>query len=306
MTDPRVIAAIQRDFIPYAHCGSPGLNNYRVLTASGKMLADHDRFPSEAMSAGLLEWSKLPEAERKPRVVTGLTKVNDYPKPPDPPKNGLILRSHVRGLQRDEDGDLTWTGQLAAGNGVYSLPAEPQLDHVWITQAEWKSMVPYNPSLGFTFEAPKRVAERIAMFHMLDKGLGCNNFVWEKASAKMTLKVVEVTDVRIKMDLSGKGLIGKDGNYPVRYQGIVEVDRKKGEISRFDVIALGRDGGDMRSDDEKIARSNFWYRIGPKCKVVMAIAFEKIAGDKPIDRVPPYAIMFDSAKTNNKPYFQPE
>jgi hypothetical protein len=39
---------------------------------------------------------------------------------------------------------------------VYSLPAEPQLDHVWVREAEWKSMVPYNPSLGFTFEAPKR------------------------------------------------------------------------------------------------------------------------------------------------------
>src|SRR5262249_41675729 len=155
---------------------------------------------------GLVEWLKLPDAERKPRVVAGLPKVKEYPKPPDPPKNGLILRSHVRAMQRDEDGDLTWTGQLAAGNGVYSLPAEPQLDHVWITEAEWKSLVPFNPALGFEFAVPKRVAERIAMFHMLDKGIGCNNFLWEKASAHMALKVAELTEDRIKMHLSGKGL----------------------------------------------------------------------------------------------------
>lgn len=302
MTDSRVLDAIRRDFIPYAHCGSFGLNNYRVLSPSGKLLASHDRYPATAMHAGLAEWAKIPEAERRPQLVKGVPRVKDYPAPPDPPKNGLILRSYVRALQRDEAGDFSRTGPILVGNNAYSFAAEPQLDHVWITEAEWKALIPANPSVGVRFDMPRRVAERFAMFHMLDKGLGCNCFLWEKATAKMNLTVAKVTDGEIQMHLSGAGLIGKDGTTPVRFQGVVEIDRRKNEISRFDMIALGRDGTDLRDGADSI--SNFHYRLSAKNKVVMAIAFEKIEGDKPIDRVPPYAIMFNSAKTNNLPYFQ--
>jgi hypothetical protein len=266
------------------------------------MLASHDRYPTEAMKAGLTEWGKLPEGERQPRIAKGVPRVKEYPAPPEPPKNGLILRSYVRGLQRDDEGDFSRTGPIGVGNNAYSFAAEPQLDHAWITEAEWKSMIPSDPAVGIRFEMPRRIAERFAMFHLLDKGLGCNCFLWEKASAKMHLSVAEASDAKIRMNLSGNGSIGKDGKEPVRFQGIVEVDRRKNEISRFDLIALGRAGGDLRDGAESV--SNFRYRLSPKSKVVMAVAFEKIEGDKPIDRVPPYAIMFDSAKTNNLPYFQ--
>jgi hypothetical protein len=37
----------------------------------------------------------------------------------------------------------------------------------------------------------------------------------------------------------------------------------------------------------------------------MAIAFELIEGSRPIDRVPPYAIMFDSERNYGRPYFAP-
>ncbi len=84
MTDSRVIEAINRDFIPYAHCGSPGLNNYRVLSASGKLLASHDRYPTEAIKTGLAEFAKLPAAERGPRIAKGVPRVKDYPRAAEP------------------------------------------------------------------------------------------------------------------------------------------------------------------------------------------------------------------------------
>ncbi len=193
---------------------------------------------------------------------------------------------------------------MTVANHAYSFAAEPQLDHVWITEPEWKAMIPAKAEIGFTFEMPKPVAERFAVFHMLDKGLGCNGHFWEKATARMSLKVIEATNERIKMALSGKGLIGKAGSEPVIFQGWIEVDRAKGEISRFDMVALGRDNVDLRTAENEKSVSNYWYRVGPKATVMMAIAFEKIAGDKPIDRVPPYAIMFNSAKAYNRPYFK--
>lgn len=305
MTDPRVIAAIDRDFIPYAHCGSPGLNNYRVVTAAGKVLADHDRYPTEAMSAGLLAWSTLPEEERKARNAFGVPRVKDFPRPPEPPRNGLILRSTIRALQRDEDGDLTWTGALAAGNGIYSIPAEPQLDHMWITESEWKAMIPVDPQLGGKIAVPKAVAERLATFHLMDKGVGCNGFYWDNPTCDMSMKIVHVSPDQVKLELQGMARIGKKVDYPVRLQGKVEVDRARGEFTRFDMIALGKDNGDFRTPEEMTARNNFWYRLSPKCKVVMAFAFEKVNGDKPLERVPPYPIMYDSQKVANKPYFPP-
>lgn len=306
MTDGRNLAAIQRDFIPFANCGFPGVNQFRVVTAAGKILGQHERYPSEAIREGLAAWNALPEEERKPRAVSGVPRVAGYTKPPDPPRGGLILKSHVRALQRDPDGELTWTGPVAVSSGTYELPPEPQLDHVWLTEAEWRSMVPVDPQVGDVLKVKPQIAQRIATFHLSDKALGCCAFLWEKAKGEIKLRVSNVSESTIEMDLTGMARIGNDGTFPVRLQGRLKVDRKKNQFTRFDMIALGRDDSDFRTDDEKIKPNTYWYRLSPKYKVVLAIAFELVDGTRAIDRVPPYAIMFDSERTYQKAYLPKE
>lgn len=276
-----------------------------VVTGTGKVLAEHDRYPTEVMREGLRAWSQLPEADRRPRKVSGVPRIPDFPRPPEPPPGAIILRSHVRALERHADGQLTWTGPLSVASGEYSYAAEPQLDHVWILTSEWQAMIPADPRVGQSLRVPDSVAQRLATFHLMDKALGCGVFLWENARADLTLRVASVDPGTMHMDLQGLAWIGKKGDYPVRLQGRLTVDRIRGEFTRFDLIALGQDEGDMRTPEQRRQRFNIWYRVSPQAKLVMAIAFELIEGSRPIDRVPPYAIMFDSERNYGRPYFAP-
>ncbi len=276
-----------------------------VVTGTGKVLAEHDRYPLQVMRDGLRAWDELPEAERRPRRVSGVPRVSAFPRPAEPPPGALILRSHIRALERHPDGQLTWTGPISVAADDYNFAPEPQLDHVWITEAEWKSMIPGAPRVGNIVRVPPAISRRIATFHLIDKALGCGVFLWDQARADNNIKVVAVDDRWIHMEMTGQAWIGKKGDYPVRLNGRLTVDRRRGEFSRFDLIALGKDDGDFRTAEERSQRNSFWYRVGPQSKVVMAIAFEMIEGVRPIDRVPPYAIMFDSEKTYGRPYFEP-
>ena len=77
-----------------------GHNGYVVATADGKILAKTTHL-SDALRDGLAAWNALPEAERKPRLPNGIKKVEGMSYPPSPPRNGLILKVHIRALQRD-------------------------------------------------------------------------------------------------------------------------------------------------------------------------------------------------------------
>ena len=290
-------------FVPLAHCGMNGHNGYIVLTSTGKELAVETHL-EDAVRKGLAAWATLPEEERKPRYPVGLPKVKGGSYPPAPPRNGLILRSQIRPLQRDEKtGELLPVTRMNVAAGEYGFDNEPQLDHVWLTEKEWKALIPAAATVGTTVDVPKPLVERIAKFHLLDKGLGCA-FFWERANGEMKLQVEEVTDTALRLRLNGLAWIGKSLDYPVRFQGFVGVDRAKGTIAHFDMLAIGKDDGDFRPPAERTQHFSFHYVLRPNCSVVMAIAFEKLDGNKPTERVPPYAIMCETDRTSNNPYFK--
>lgn len=281
----------------------PGANRYMIMTATGKQLAEHMSL-EEAVRQGGRAWDALPDEERRPRFPVGLPKVANMSSPPNPPKNGLILRSQSRGLQRHRTtGELVMIDRLVVGDGSYTFENEPQPDHVWLTEEEWKTLIPADPKVGQDVPLSKAIATRIAVFHLFDRGLGCMGFCWDKATGQMTATVSDVTDARISVRLTGLAKVGKAGDMPVRLQGIVEIDRARSEITRFDLLALGKTDGDARPEDLRVKRFEFSYQTRPNHGLVMAISFEKINGDKDIDRVPPLAVMVDSGKTYNKPYF---
>jgi hypothetical protein len=215
----------------------------------------------------------------------------------------LILKTYTRGLLRDDKGELRRPRRYLMAGGGYGWAAEPQADHVWLTESEAKALIPADPKEGVSLSVPKSVCQRIATFHLHDKALGTPGFFWDKASCTMNLSVFEVSDTRIRMSLKGSALLGeKDGGYSVNFDGLVIYDRTKGKLIHLMVVALGRDGGEQRTTKVRDSSLNISYEVPKGTTPLLAVAFELVSGERPIDRVPPYAIMYDSGKHYNRPY----
>jgi hypothetical protein len=275
-----------------------GSNNHLVLDLVGKDLVPG--VPSPDLSKGLEAWAKLPEKVRKPdpKKLPVIDRFEQEPVPP--PKGGLILKTYVRGLQRDAKGKLhPCTRYLIPGG--YGYPADPQSDHVWLTAAECKALVPRSPKKGATVKVPDDLAWRIGTFHLLNKALGSPMYFHPKVSGKLTLTVTEAT-AATKMRLDGKILLGGEGGDPVQFLGYASYDNKTKAFTRFDVVALGRDLVEQKSKAvrDKLLKA---YEVREGWVPVLAVTFELVKGDRTMDRVPPYAIMYNSERSYSLPYF---
>lgn len=278
----------------------PGMtdNKTTVMTANGRVLSEEGR-PDGVMAAALKAWAAVPLDERRPKKVTPL---EDYPDPPAPPPNGLILKTYSRALLRDEKGKLSRPAKQTIGDGGYGWNAEPQTDFVWLSEAEWKSLVPPEVAKGKSHPVPAEIVQKIGTFHLLDKSLGTPDFYWDKVKGELTLTVEEATTAGHRSALEGEIRLG-DKEYPVRFRGKLTYDAKKQAFTKVDVVALGRDDGDQRSPEQRKARNKTRYEVPKGSVPLLAVTYERVDGTALLDRVPPYAIMYDSAKNYAKPYF---
>jgi hypothetical protein len=255
------------------------------LTASGKLLywKNAGQLPGEMRKAlhwGLEAWRKLPASERKP----GAIQVEDIKLDPRfthaPPPGGLIVNVFTRALERDAKGELR-----PAESKVNGVNREPQRDHLWLTQAEWKALIPARPKPGETVPVPAAVQHRIFQFHLVDSTLG-EPVLWTRdqiRSGRLTLTVTDVTATSIQMRLDGSALLATEANvkkaergYDVRLLGQLHYDVSRKRLDRFDIVALGDCWG-----------KNPIYGAGRPGRALLGIAFELARGDAPADRVPP-------------------
>jgi hypothetical protein len=255
------------------------------LTAGGKLLywKNAGQLPDEMRKAlrwGLEAWHKLPESERKPGAVTVESVKEDPRFARTPPPGGLIVNVFTRGLQRDAKGELH-----PAESKVNGVNREPQRDHLWLTESEWKALIPSHPKQGDTVAVPAAVQRRIFQFHLVDSTLG-EPVTWTREqirSGRLTLTVTEVTAAQVELRLEGSALLATDKDvkkaergYDVRLLGRLRYDVAKKRLDRFDVVALGDCWG-----------KNPIYGQGPTGRSPLGVAFELAHGDTPADRVPP-------------------
>src|SRR5947209_3459675 len=141
------------------------------LTPDGKLLAYRNAGQApdvmrEVLRQGLHEWQKLPDERRKPGAVA----VGD-PGPLDPvyartpPPGGLIVTVFTRILDRTPTGFTKGTCRTLGGD-------QAARDHLWLTEAEWKSLIPADPKPGDRSPLPPKIAERILRFHLVDSTRG--------------------------------------------------------------------------------------------------------------------------------------
>lgn len=271
------------------------------VSASGKYLG---RAPSEKV---LAEFAKLPEAERKP----GAVRVPDVPVDqlviPTPPKDGLVLKVHARFLTYTEDGELRYArGEdfptLRENPGrmrTWQLFLQPNTEFLWLTKADRQSLIPKSPAVGQKIPVNPVISERMARFHMYPRrsttseGLGLSQRAIRKAD--LTLTVTEVSPTFLRMKLSGFVHIGSEydeqkatsPNGPLSFGfaskmfGLLEYDRKKKTITRFDMVAPGHvwgrwgDANNRSMPIERSGRTPFGY------------AFELADSSVPANCIPP-------------------
>ena len=180
------------------------------FTADGKLLAykNAGQLPEvmrDTLRQGLREWNKLPDERRKP----GAIQVADLDKTDPrysrtPPAGGLIVNVYTRILDRTKGEFCKGTCKTLGGD-------KAARDHLWLTEAEWKSMLPANPKKGDKSELSATVAERILRFHLTDNTRG-EPPMWRKdeiRSHELTLTVDEVTAARVVLRLDRVGAIGE-------------------------------------------------------------------------------------------------
>lgn len=286
--------------------GSPGddggssRQGIYCLTAGGKVLAfkNAGQLPAvtrNSLREALQKWKNLPASERQPGAIRIPEIHADARFTPTLPPGALILNVYTRLLARDGKGELC--AHEVKRNGAIR---EAQRDHLWLTESEWKSLIPAQARPGEEFPLPATIAQRIFRFHLADSTPG-EPFAWSREeirSGSLTATVEEATASRIKLRLHGTVLLAEDTNllkpgargYDAQLLGYLTYDVATKKVDRFDLVAYGECWGKQAICDAK----------DPQGRRLLGVAFELARGDAPADRVPPQAARWLEG------YLQPE
>ena len=258
-----------------------------VLTPGGKLLAyknagQNPEVMREVLQQGLEKWRMLPESERAP----GAIKVPGHG-PVDaayvrtPPPGGLILSVYARAL--DQPAPAKFSDAVCKPGGG----DEASRDHLWLTEAEWKTLIPSSPKKGNEFSMPPRIAERILRFHLIDNTRG-EPPLWRRdqiRSSAMKWVVEKAAPAEILLRLEGRALLATDADpakadrgYDARLLGYLRYDANQKAIDRFDIVAVGDHWGE-----------GAYIRGGRPGRQPLGVAFELAHGDSPADRIAPQA-----------------
>jgi hypothetical protein len=265
--------------------GLRGANVMFLSTADGTYLG---RFENNDLDTPLAAWDKLPASRRKPGAMTVEARGKKDPDTWDPqlPEGGLVVKTFMRALDRDDKDRLSAPKTLSLGVSKTVIAAEPNRDSLWLTAEEWKSLVPEKPKVGQKQVVPAGVRDRIYRFHLVD-GACCLPGWWPRntpLSGDLTLTVEEVTPSTIRMVVHGKPRIGaaKD-EVAFTLGGLLVFDRTKKAFDKFLLAAVS---------DRPCHKDTATGKM-----LTLGVAFD-LGG--PTDRRPPYRLW---EKNSTKDYF---
>jgi hypothetical protein len=265
----------------------PGTTLWVVTSAAQTVPAKKAKITKDGF-AGLLRqvadmYAQLPESERKPAQP-----ITDDNRPmPLPPAGGLILTIYDVPILPAEDG-------FCSGGGSRGVPG-PQRQSLWLTEAEWKSLLPDNPRPELTVDVSPRLVKRICLFGMRSATCWHVEHFWDPDSVRqgeIKLTTLEVTESSVKMRVHGSVLLVKksgiktrpdskidtppdlEDRYDARIEGLLTYDPRHKKITRWEMVALGDHQG------------AYWPNVGGKTScnftkdpVAIGFSFELDQGD---------------------------
>jgi hypothetical protein len=219
--------------------------------ANAKTLAAFNALPAERRKPGAIE---VPELKPEERLV------------PTPPRGGLVVRVHGRFLSEAGGGewryaqseDFPLMGKTDRERKTWKLFLQPNTEYLWLTEAEWRALVPGKARKGLTVRVPPILAERLARFHLTPRrAMTSEGGILpprDVRKANLDLVVEEVTANRLTLRRSGlvqtgipfaadkattpNGPLGFGFETPL--EGILEYDRVADRFTRMDILALGQ------------------------------------------------------------------
>jgi hypothetical protein len=245
-------------------------NEWGVVTPNGQYLT-HD------LAEGLKKWKALAADERRKLDKIG---AYDPAQEPTPPKGGLILQVYSRALTAID-------GKFAPYKTEVSRSWEPGRDFVWLTEEEWRSLVPTDLKAGQRHEIPAAIQMRLVRRYLIDLvrvgGNGGPRRSEEILKRKMTLMVERADAATVRMWLAGSARVAtndvgsgaKDGNPKIDdydVTGRITYDMAKKAITQFDLVAFSPTG-----HHDEIRRKTLPF----------GVAFERLEGKTPAERSPP-------------------
>jgi hypothetical protein len=255
------------------------------LTADGQLLAYKNAGQSpevmrQTLRQGLQAFKKLPEQRRNPGAVeVGAAGKIDKQYDRRPPEGGLIVSVYTRILDRQD-------GALCRGVCPTRGGEKAARDHLWLTAAEWRSLLPAEPKVGARAPLPAGIAERILRFHLTDSTRG-EPPMWRREEIRkqdLALVVEEVTPSAVLLRLEGSALLATEADasqasrgFDVQLLGYLRYQRADQRIERFDVVAVGDHWG-----------SGPFTRGARPGRQPLGVAFQ-LASGAAADLVPPQA-----------------
>jgi hypothetical protein len=246
------------------------------------------------LSKALEEFRALPEEERKPRIEVPANVAPPKRQLPAPPPNGLILKGHCTYVRPDATGRIVRSQEWYYRQNPDRWPVETQSDMLWLTQAEWTSLLPVNPKEGDRAEVALPIRNRFFCTIGIDYMEGSVNALPPRETT-LTVTVERMNAESISLRLDGAARLGKEFDEQakvgkntrgsdVRVLGYVSVDRARKAITRFDVVGLGLAWGNKMEYLHREIRldSEPW---------MYGIAVELVETRRPIDLVPPYNML---------------
>jgi hypothetical protein len=255
-----------------------------TITSAGHTVPASKATDKKDGLAGLLRqvaemYAQLPESERRPAEP-----ITDVDRPmPAPPAGGLVLTIYDVPLLSDA------AGQCCSAGGTPGIPG-PQRQSLWLTEAEWKSLLPANPHPGATTPIPTPLVKRICLFGLRPATAWHVEHFWDPDSvrqADLRLTVEEVAAGAVRLRVHGSLLLTKpsgirtrsdakvptppdlEDRYDARVEGVLVYDAQTQRVTRWEMVVLGDLVGAYWPNVSTKASRNFTTE-----PVVIGFAFE--------------------------------
>ena len=228
-----------------------GGNNIYFATATGSVLAavstngkgPFDQFFDPSMA--LAKFNQLPEDERQPKKLEPSEFFDRLNSTAPVPSGMLVCRQYSRAFER---GRQDTKGDLRRHEGQSTNNLGPNGDFLWLTEAEWKSLVPASPMQGMKHPVPDAISRRIFVYHLSNTSLGASpGWTPEQfRSGELTLTVEEASAAGVRLHLEGFARLADNADFAKATQkaefslvGSLNYDAEKKVFDRFDIVALG-------------------------------------------------------------------
>ena len=286
----------EKEFCQLAGAGG---NHLVAVTAGGKALGDgkshrgHVLLTEKTLAPILDEFRKLPENVRKPSLPDPAKATPPRRPVPDPPENGLIIRGYCTYMESTSEGPKK-AKRFYYEENPNAWAAETQSDMLWLTEAEWRSLIPEDLKPGQNLEVPEEIQRRLFGTIGIDYMEGSVNAL-PVSSSNMKITVEGSKADTVTLSISGTAAMGKSPTPGTSKEGRtrgsqlnvigrIVYDKKKDQITAFDLAGIGNAWGNkMEYTNRAIRLKSPTWRYG--------IAAELVTTRTPYDLVPPYNLL---------------